>query len=385
MNIKHNKDKIAIVVVGYNRLDSIKRLLRSLELANYYGDDVALVVSIDASGKRDLYEYVNAYKWDYGPYYVNIQEERLGLKQHILQCGGITKFFKAIVLLEDDIVVSPYFYNFVKQSVKFYEDDDKIAEISLYKNEINGFVQLPFEPRHNGADVFLMQDVSTWGECWTEKMWSSFMNWYNEHDEDCVESIRMPVSIKRWTRAWSKYYYAYIIDTQKYVLFPHVSLSTNYSEAGEHDNAGTSSLQTNMLYGEKEYTFRESNALEKYDVYCNNVVLYDYLDIEKQDVQLDIYGFGELDDSKRFLLTTKILPYKIVKTYSLSLRPIEQNIIGHTKGEGIYIYDTNQKINRKRGDNPFLAYYFIRGLQASLIIKYIKTLLKVKLRRKLKL
>ena len=385
MNIVKNKSQIAIVVVGYNRLDSLKRLLSSLEESKFDADPIPLIISIDASGNKVLYDFVNAYKWNYGPCYININEQRLGLKQHILQCGNLTKYFKAIVLFEDDIVVSPYFYKYVKNAVLNYVEDKKIAEISLYRNEVNGFVQLPFEPRFNGADVFLMQDVSTWGECWTEDMWNDFIEWYNNHDESYINKVRMPEKIKKWTRAWSKYYYAYIVDTGKYVLFPYISLTTNYSEAGEHDEIGTSSLQTNMLYGDLVYTMRDSSKLERYDVFCNNEILYKALGFDQDQLELDLYGYGEFDKSKRYLLSTKILPYKVIKSFSLCLRPIEQNVISNIVGRGIFLYDKEVFVKVKEKENLFLTYYFIRGIRTSLVVGYVSNIIKSTIRRRLKI
>lgn len=385
MNIIENKSQTAIVVVGYNRLDSLKRLLSSLEQSQYDGDTIPLVISIDASGNEELYNFVKEYNWIYGPCYVNIQTQRLGLKKHILQCGNLTRFFKSIVLLEDDIVVSPYFYKYVKTAVEYYSSDKTVAQISLYRNEVNGFVHLPFEPRYSGADVFLMQDISTWGECWTEDMWNDFIEWYDQHDENYVSKIRMPEKIKKWTRAWSKYYYAYIIDTRKYVLFPYISLSTNYSEVGEHDEIGTISLQTNMLYGEMTYTMRDSTDLERYDAYCNNEILYESLSLEKDQLELDLYGYGELDNSKQYLLSTQILPYKVVKSFSLCIRPIEQNVISNILGRGIYLYDKSVLDKAENKENLFLAFYYIRGIRTSLILGYLRSIILSSIRKRLKL
>lgn len=47
-----NREKIAIVVVGYDRLASTRRLLDSLATAVYETDDVPLVVSIDCAETR---------------------------------------------------------------------------------------------------------------------------------------------------------------------------------------------------------------------------------------------------------------------------------------------------------------------------------------------
>lgn len=200
-----NKSKVAIVCVGFNRIKSIKRLLESVLNAEYPSNDIPLVISIDCSGDIELYEYVKSIEWPYGQKYVNIQTKRLGLKDHIYQCGDLTDYFKAIILLEDDLYVSPHFYSYTLKVLEAYGDDKRIAQISLYKNERNGYVGLPFVNIQNGADVFLMQDVSTWGECWTKSMWDSFKQWRDSHTEKDILKIDMPYTIKRWTRAWSKY------------------------------------------------------------------------------------------------------------------------------------------------------------------------------------
>ena len=135
LDFSGNKDKVAIVCVGYNRIKSLSRLLNSLLCAKYPNNDIPLVISIDCSGDQSLYNYVREFKWPYGNKYVNIQEVRLGLKNHIYQCGDLTKYFKAIILLEDDLVVSPVFYSYVLQSLNVYSEEPRIAEISLYKNE----------------------------------------------------------------------------------------------------------------------------------------------------------------------------------------------------------------------------------------------------------
>lgn len=370
IEIPLQKDKIAIIAVGYNRLKSLSRLLNSLLNAVYPAIDVPLVISIDASGDTELYEYVKNFIWPYGTKYVNIQKERLGLRNHIYQCADMTKSFKAIILLEDDLYVSPFFYNYVSWAVEKYADDERIAEISLYKNETNGYVGLPFHQQENGHDVFLMQDVSTWGECFTEKMWASFKSWLSAHDEKDIFSVDMPKTIKGWTNAWSKYYNAYVTDTEKYVLYPIVPVSTNFSDAGVHGTDNNSLVQVNILYADKEYVYVPFDDLVKYDIYFNNEALYNWIDICKEDICLDIYGFNEARNNKRYLLSTRTLPYKIVKGFSLNLRPLEMNVAMDIEGEDILLYDRKYSISRRQAGyytkNVFK--YFFQGIRPSYMV-----------------
>ena len=101
-----NKNKLAIVVVGYNRILSISRWLFSIQNAYYETEDIPLVISIDCSGDSALYKYVNDFEWKHGTKYVFIQPEKLGLKKHICWCGDLTRYFRGIILLEDDLYVS---------------------------------------------------------------------------------------------------------------------------------------------------------------------------------------------------------------------------------------------------------------------------------------
>ncbi len=344
MEIIPDKETLAIVVVGYNRLKSIRRLLSSLLRAQYPDSDIPLVISIDCSGEEELYSYVKDFDWPYGRKYVNIQETRLGLKEHIYQCADLTSVFKAIILLEDDLVVSPAFYSYAVKALDRYGDDRRIAQISLYKNERNGYVGLPFDNIQNGNDVFLMQDVSTWGECWTRQMWDNFKQWRDSHTEDDIMRVDMPDRIKNWTRAWSKYYNAYVVDMHKYVLYPNVALTTNFSDAGEHGGDNNSVVQVNLLQQDFEYRMGNFDDLARYDIYSNNETLYEWLGLDVRNLCLDMYGLHNNVSGRRYILSTRVLPYKTIKSFGLCMRPFELNVKYNVSGEGIYLYDTQFRV-----------------------------------------
>ncbi len=387
INIPLSKDKIAIVVVGYNRLGSIKRLLNSLLEANYPAKQIPLVISIDCSGDVQLYQYVSGFNWPFGEKYVNIQKERLGLKKHIFQCGDLTHFFKAVVLLEDDLFVSPFFYEYVEKAVEAYGEEDVIAEISLYKNESNGYAGLPFQNIQDGNDVFLMQDVSTWGQCWTEQMWSKFVAWRDSHSEEDIQNVDMPERIKKWERAWSKYYNAYVVATGRHVLYPNISLTTNFSDAGEHGGTQNYAVQVNILQGEKQYCFKKYDKLSKYDIFNNNEDIPHWLGINSDELCLDLYGLHNKQE-KRYILSTRIFPFEVIKEFALYMRPIETNIKYGLLGEGIYLYDTTKnrtsKNNSERPLNGKVMPYYLKDFGERRLLHYLFDLLKTIIKRKVK-
>lgn len=335
-----NKDRIAIVSVGYDRLNSQKRQLAALVRADYSGhDNVPLIISIDCSGNEELYEYVRNFEWSHGDKYVIIREKRMGLKEHILACGDLTQYFKGIILLEDDIYVSKDFYNYTNQMNNAYGECDKVCSIALYNNEMNGYCWLPLVRLKNEADVFAEQAVSTWGEFWNARMWREFREWFAKTNIPW-DDIDMPHQIKEWTKAWSKFFDAYMVLDDKFSIFPYTALTTNFSDAGEHGDANNTIVQVSLQQGHKLYQILPFEQLVKYDIYSNNIGLADTLGIPLEDICLDLYGIRPNDHNKRYYLSVKRLPYKVVKSFGLYMRPQELNVIVDISGGDIFLYDT---------------------------------------------
>lgn len=366
-------ERIAIVVVGYNRLPGLKRILTSVNDAFYpEGINVPLVISIDASGNEDVYDYARSFEWSHGDKYVNIEANRLGLKAHLFQCGGLSKFFKAVVILEDDLYVSRHFFNYVFRTVEAYGDDPNIAQISLYKNESNGYVGLPFEPMQTGADVYLMQDVSTWGQIFTKQMWEGFVFWRDSHTEEDIQNVDMTSQIKGWARAWSKYYNAYVVDTNKYVVYPHIPVSTNFNDAGEHGTGNDSVVQVNLLQGDINYNLPPFEELVRYDTYFNNEATYEWLGFTKIELLLDYYGFHNDYRGQKYILSTRMLPNRTVKSFALSMRPIEANVKENIPGKGLFLYEANPEQTEVIGEFfPLVPKYFLKSFNIKILRKWV--------------
>ena len=369
-----NRDKIAVVVVGYNRLLSIKRLLESLERAEYPIDDVPLVISIDCSGDNDLYNYVRGYIWPFGKKYVIIHENRLGLRQHIFSCGDLTQYFKGIILLEDDIYVSSYYYRFALDASNYYDLDPDVSCIALYAKILNETVSILFTPRKESYDVYATQVVITWGQCWTQRMWREFRTWLNNNENFDFTKIDIPDNVKKYTKAWSKYFYAFLVDNNKFVISPYDSLTTNFSDAGVHNLRNSAIAQVPMVNSYRDYSFAPAKELVQYDSYMNPIGLGKYLGVKDKDICIDLCG-NHKDLTRKYLLSVDLMPYKCIRKFALALRPIEENVINNVQGDGIYLYDVSKRITGySRVEHypiRFLLYQF--GFYSSrLLFKYCK-------------
>ena len=261
-----------------------------------------------------------------------------------------------------------------------YSTDNRIAQISLYRNEIVGQVGLPFILMPSSSDVFLMQAVSTWGECWTYSMWQGFREWLQYFDEKRIDFLDMPETYKRWTKAWSKYYNAYLLDTNKYVIYPYTSLTTNFNEAGEHASASNSIVQVVLQQSDMEYRMENYDLLVKYDIFRNNQNIYDWIKIPREDVLLDIYGYHEIKDGYKYLLTSKKYPFKAVKAYAAKLTPIELNLKYDITGSGVYLYelpDGKSVVKKPKYHKEFVASY-LNKYNAHVLIDYMSEYIKRK-------
>ncbi|MCX0373504.1 glycosyltransferase family 2 protein [Clostridium perfringens] len=362
---KSNID-VAVVAVGYNRPDSLKTLLNSINLVKNVDNNLDLIISIDKGQRqKEIVEISEKFEWKYGKKIIRAFKERQGLRNHIIQCGDLTEKYDAVIVLEDDLIVSPYFYSYVKQALEFYKHEDCIAGISLYKNQINQGVGRQFEVEHNGYDAYMMQYAQSWGQCWTKKMWSEFKNWYLKNEnKDLSEGEILPAYISSWdNHSWLKYYMRYIVERNKYFIYPIISLSSNRSEAGQHCRFANNDYYVSMLQGDMKFNFPRIDESVKYDIFFERVGIENKIFPEcKGDILLDLYGSRTNYKNKRYVVSTNALPYKKINSFGLVLRPIEQNCIFPQPGEGINLYDLSKEDRIEKINQDYLTSFDTRGI-----------------------
>ena len=333
--------KIAICAIGYNRVDSLSRLLSSLNAA-VYDEDVTLIISLDRSKTLDVKTYSDEFEWKHGEKKVILQECNLGLRKHVLRCGQYMNDygFDALVVLEDDITVSPYFYSYVKQCVIQYQNDDCIAGISLYCFPINYITGYPFTPVDSEHDVYLMNCAMSWGQVWIKEKWNKFIDWYNRNDEE-FSLPHLPAPINQWPKSsWLKYHTRYCIENDLYFVYPYVSLTTNNSDPGTHNKVGHTYMQSRLqCLPRKVWNLPPSSKIEvKYDGFFEPKFLYDHLHIDEEQLTINIYG-TKTNSKNRYELSMNVLPYKVVKSFGLKYKPIEANVLCDVKGTDLFLYD----------------------------------------------
>lgn len=348
---------IPIVVVAYNRPRSLKRLLDSIESAQYDTDDVLLIISIDKGDNEDVLAVANQFHWTHGLKEVRYQQNNLKLRKHILKCGDLALEYGNVIVLEDDLFVSPCFYHYACQALAFAADDPRIGGISLYAHAYNVNVFEPFTPLPDGADNWYFQFASSWGQAWSAQQWTGFRQWYMENEGKDLAGDDIPATVTNWSpNSWLKYYIKYLVVTDRYFLYPRESMTTNFSAAGTHIASESTTYQVPLCRNREKFPFvgiDDSGAV--YDSFFENTKLGEYLGIE--ELSVDLYG-SKPKSSRRYLLSSKIYDYKIVKSFARSMRPMDANVVFGIEGEVFFLYDTecNEKNNHCIDKQSALAY-----------------------------
>jgi hypothetical protein len=300
--------------------------LANADYGGYTG--VPLVISIDYSGHDECGRIAEEFSWPFGPKAVLKHSENLGLREHIIRCGGLTDSYEGVILLEDDLFVSPAFYDYAQQAYDFYKDESQVAGIALYNYHFNETALCPFEPLSDGYDNYFMQVPCSSGQLWTRGQWYAFESYLEIND---TVRVGLPVNVSKWPdkTSWKKFFYKYLIHSGKYFVYPRIGLTTNFGDIGEHFSKRVTVWQSPISIQRKSFRFSMLN---------DSLSLYDsYFELAKEacgrlfpdmaDISFDINGTKDLQHiDTEFLISSKRCNSPIRK-YAVSLYPYENNVI----------------------------------------------------------
>lgn len=161
-----------IVLFTYNRLSETKQTIESLQ-KNYLANESLLFVFSDGPkndvGKekvtavRDYLGSVNGFRK------VHIKESQIniGLANSIIYgVSEIIKEYGKAIVLEDDLITSPNFLNFMNETLNEFYNDHRIFSIAGYTPDLPALSQYPF-------DYYLSCRGSSWGWGTWKDRWES--------------------------------------------------------------------------------------------------------------------------------------------------------------------------------------------------------------------
>jgi hypothetical protein len=384
----------AVVVSAFNRPVALRRLLDSLERACYpEGEEIPLIISIDraeAGPNREVCELASRFKWRSGPKQVRIHEAHLGLVEHFYRCGDLALEYGGAILLEDDLFVSSAYYRFASQALEYYAADERIAGISLFALDFNGFTHLSFIPLPDGTDVFFLQIPYTQGQAFTAEQWQAFRQWAARADQERLHQAPVHEMFDRFPpNEWFPRRTRYLVETGRFYIFPRVSLATGFGDPGAHFAKTSDWFQTPLQLAPSEYRFKSLDASwAVYDSFFE--ILPERLDLLSPALrgfayQTDLYA----TKSQAVLAAQPQAPYVLTtrpcrnpaRTFGLRMRPPEANVIHEVPGEGISLCRREDLLRGRLADLAVMRAgyeYFARprkvGLRLLLQFKLIELL-----------
>jgi hypothetical protein len=325
----------AVVVVAYNRPDALSRLLNSLDAADY-PNPVPLIISIDRGGtgiSPAVSHIAEGFAWRYGSKRVIERREHLGVVGHFYACGDMTAELGSMVLLEDDLSVSPAYYGFASSALNAYGSDERIAGTCLYALSFNGFTQDPFLPIDDGSDVFFLALPYTQGLAFSAEQWA----WFRGFDpampsKDNNRRLPMHPAFQRFPPdEWFPRLAEYVAASERYFCYPRSSLSTGWGDEGAHFDQASSWFQTPLKAAGG--SFRLSNpeeALAVYDSYFE--ILPERLrrlgaGSNDGEFEVDLYATKAPGVARHSLILTSRPARRALRTYGLRMYPPELNFV----------------------------------------------------------
>ncbi len=392
--------KPAIIAIGYNRVNSIKRLLSSLDKAIYNCNDIKLIISIDhAKSENDkknlaVLKAAKDFEWRHGEKEIIYRDKNLGLRPHILACGDLVNQYDSIIMLEDDIFVSPMFYSYACSALNFCKDKKYIAGVSLYNHKFNFQISEPFYPIEDGYDNWYFKFPQSWGQAWTKEQWTGFRAWYDSNYGKTIASADVPASVSSWPEtSWMKYFLKYMLSSDKFLFYPKCSFTTNSCDAGTNSDSAFKDLSyqvPTVQSFDRDFCFSDiSQSSAVYDQFFENLSLNKYLRIQSEELTVDLFGHKPVPEYG-YLLSRKHLDFKIEQSFSCSQKPHELNIINNIEGENFFLYNLSKKVKNKfPGPKNMPLTYNYQGLnlknQIRVVFFFMKNVLSALKRKSMKI
>ena len=159
-----------ILLFVYNRPEHLKKLIASLQ-ANAEAAQSMLFIYTDAARNKADEEQVNKVREvirhidGFASIEVIERATNWGLARNII--GGVTEQIRRygrVIVLEDDLVVAPYFLRFMNDALEAYKDEPQVGHIQAC--DFTQDASLP--------DTFLIKFTGSWGWATWERAWQHF-------------------------------------------------------------------------------------------------------------------------------------------------------------------------------------------------------------------
>lgn len=243
-----NNKKPPVALFVFNRYEDLPETINCLKANNIS------ILYVFADGPRNdddeanvakVRELIDAIDW------VKIekvyQEKNKGLSESIQAgLGYVFKSHDSVVVVEDDVCVSPNFYEYMCQTLEFYKHDKQVAGVTG--------LRYPFDRTNLDKyeyDVFLAPRFSSWGWGTWKKNWEEITfdktSLISEVESKNIDVNKSGIDLvdtyqalknNQLTGCWDVYFYLNMEINNQYFIWPKYNLVTNSDIGGGTHKSG---------------------------------------------------------------------------------------------------------------------------------------------------
>ena len=286
-----------IILFVYNRPYHTKRVLDCLS-KNELFDKSEIIIFSDGNRSDEDFDEVKKVRELIENYDFNIKchlikrESNLGLSENIITgTSEILNHREKAIIMEDDILTSPYFLRYMNDALEKYENDENVWHISgwNYPIEIDKF--------NYDKQAFFWSVMNCWG-------WGTWKNRWKNYKKDPIYLIKnwSPEKISKfnlndsfdfWSQVkknyngsintWAIFWMTTIFEHNGLCLNPIESFVTNIG----HDNSGENSTISTKFDSDlaKKNIKAWPNSKENYDKVIEKIISENFIDSKNSVMQ----------------------------------------------------------------------------------------------------
>ncbi len=303
-------DLAPIILFVYNRPWHTEQTIKALR-NNFFADKSKLYIFSDAAKSvteienvekvREYIKTINGFK----QITITEREKNYGLANSII--SGVTEIANKhgkIIVLEDDLVTSKYFLEYLNKALEIYKDDERVLHISSYMYPIK-FNTL--------SETFFSWFTSSWGWATWKRAWEYFEKDGNVFYENFTKELKYKFNIGGTYNyykmfklqqlgkvdSWAIRWYASVFFNQGLCLHPTKSLVNNIG----HDDSGVNCSTIDI------FTVNVLNKPIKYfekELFINRRIINE-IKIYFRSIKKMIIYYGVLRKIKRIIKFLKVL------------------------------------------------------------------------------
>lgn len=206
----------------------------------------------DADAVAEVREYIRGIK-GFAAVHVNERSRNFGLADSIVDgVGDLVSRFGNVIVLEDDVLTSPYFLRYMNDALERYRDEERVMQIDAHM-----FPVLP----EGLPDSFFLRISFSWGWATWERAWRHFHRRGREYIDsftpDDINKFNLDGAFDHWShllkneegsmKTWAVYWYACIFSRGGLCLYPRRSLAQNIGLDGSGENCGVAQSDLPVL------------------------------------------------------------------------------------------------------------------------------------------